>query len=94
MARPKNQFRSLRVRLEGLIPRVSEDKAVSERDQVFMTWYLDNDGNNRFGLAKEIITAMLMGEFGERVQAAVKQGNTEEALEAAFDLLGDFVVDI
>jgi hypothetical protein len=94
MPRRKNPFPSFRARMEGLIPRVDQETAVSERDQVFLDWYLQNDGNNRFGLAKGIITSMLMGEFGERVQTAVKQGNTEEALEAALDLIGDFVVDI
>lgn len=93
MTRQKNPYPSLRVRLDGQLQRKSEHVALTPRDQVFMDWYVSNDGQDRFGLAREIITAMLNGEFGSRVQDAVMSGNTEEALEAARDLIGEFVFE-
>jgi hypothetical protein len=94
MARQKNGFPSKRIRLDGLLRMKGEKKAVTERDQKFLDWYLDHqDSGKRFNLAKEIITAMLNGELGARVQDAVAKGNTEEALEAARDLISDYVIE-
>lgn len=92
MPKRKYDFPSIRIRLEGLLRRKSENEALTERDQKFLDWYMENDGGNRFTLAREIITAMLNGEFGARVQDAVQAGNTEEILEAARDLIGEFVI--
>jgi hypothetical protein len=92
MARSKNPFPSLRVRLDGQLRRRSEFEALTERDQKFLDWYMSNADQDRFGLAREIITAMLNGELGARVQDAVMKGNTEEAVEAARDLISEFVI--
>lgn len=92
MARSKNPFPSLRVRLDGQLQRKSEFEALTERDQKFLDWYMSNADQDRYGLAREIITAMLNGELGTRVQDAVMKGNTEEAVEAARDLISEFVI--
>lgn len=92
MARRKHSYPSLRTRLEGLIRRIDEKTAFAEREQVFLDWYLENQDNDRFGLAKEIIISMLNGEFGPQVQDAVRRGNTQEAIDAARDLISDFVI--
>jgi hypothetical protein len=93
MTRSKNPYPSLRMRFDGQFQRKAEHEALTPRDQKFIDWYLSNAGQDRFGLAREIITAMLNGELGSRVQDAVMSGNTEEVIEAARDLIGEFVFE-
>lgn len=94
MAKPKNIFPSERVRLDGFIEMQAQGVTLYPREQVFLDWYLENKQHRKaFTFAKEMMTAMLNGEMGPQIQAAVKAGDTQAAIEAAQDLIGAFVVE-
>ena len=87
MARPRNSIPSARIRLDGYQRMPIQD----ERDRVAWEWYCNNRENRQaFPIAWELIKAALNGELGERVQVAVQDGNTAEAISALQDLLGAF----
>ncbi len=94
MAKPKNNFPSERVRLDANLRMQAEGVTLNPRHQVFHDWYQENKKDRRAAtLAIEMMTSMLLGEFGPQVQAAVKAGDTQAAIEAAQDLIGAFVVE-
>ena len=94
MPKPKNKFQSERVRLDGFVRMKSQDVTESAREQPFLDWYRANRENRMaFTVMKEMMTAMLNGEMGPQIQAAVKAGDTEAAIEAAQDLIGAFVIE-
>lgn len=87
MARPKNAVPSVRIRLDGNVPT----PAKGTRERVAYDWYLENVKNrSAFPLAWQLLIAALNGELGAQVKAAVTDGNTEEAIDALQDLLGQF----
>jgi hypothetical protein len=92
MPKPKNAVPSERLRLDGYIPMGADGKAKDPRDQVLLDWYHAQRKNRQaFPAMKELLIAALLGELGPRVQAAVSDGNTEEAREALSDLMDMFV---
>jgi len=77
----------LRVRLDGNI----RQPVVDQREQKALDWYFENVKNRTaFPVAWGLLVAALNGELGERVAVAVKDGNTEEAMDALHDLLSAF----
>lgn len=87
MAKPKNKVPSVRVRLDGNIRQPVTD----EREQKALNWYAEMSKQRKaFPVAWGFIVAAVNGELGPLVQAAVADGNTDEALEALSDLLGAF----
>ncbi len=87
MARPKAAIPSERIRLDGY----QRFPIVDERDQVAWDWYCSNRAQRQaFPIAWELIKAALNGELGNRVKAAVQDGNTEETISALQDLIGAF----
>jgi hypothetical protein len=87
MARIKNEVPSVRVRLEGLQTMPILDKRV----QKTMDWYLENKKERKaFTIAWQLLISAVNGELGPQVQAAVADGNTQEAIDALQDLLGAF----
>jgi len=95
MAKPKNQFPSERVRLDGFVRMRAQGKTEDPREQVFYDWYLANRVNrSAYTVMKEMMTAMLNGEMGPQIQQAVQAGDTQAAIEAAQDLMSQFVVEI
>lgn len=93
MAKPKNDFPSERVRLDGFVRMQGQGVTLHPREQVFFDWYVENSANRAaFTVMKEMMTAMLNGEMGPQIQAAVKTGDTQAAIEAAQDLFNAFVV--
>ena len=94
MARKKNDVPSVRIRLDGFLRMRDEGIAESEREQVFLDWFLENSANRKaFTVMKEMMTAMLNGEMGPQIQQAVQAGDTQAAIEAAQDLISAFVVE-
>ncbi len=90
MPKKKNSHPSVRVRLDGYIA-MSATGAKSERDQVFLDWMNKHRADRKaFPVMKELIISILLGELGPQVQAAVIDGNTNEAIDALQDLLGAF----
>lgn len=90
MSRPKNPESSKRVRLDGYIPMPITDK----RDQKFYDWYLEQRVKRKaFTVARELLTAILNGEMGPQIQAAIEAGDTQAAVDAAQDLISTFVVE-
>ena len=88
MPKPKNAFPSERFRLDGFIEMESEGVTKHEREQKFYDWYMLHKQNRQAAtLAKGMITAILNGEMGSQFVEAVERGNTEEAVDALFDLL-------
>lgn len=95
MAKPKNDFPSERVRLDGFVRMRAAGVTEDAREQVFLDWYLENSPRRMaFTVMKEMMTAMLNGEMGPQIQQAVKAGDTQAAIEAAQDLIGAFVVEL
>jgi len=93
MSKPRNEFPSERVRLDGFVRMQSEGVTLYPREQVFYDWFVANSANREaFTVMKEMMTAMLNGEMGPQIQAAVKTGDTQAAIEAAQDLFNAFVV--
>jgi hypothetical protein len=93
MAKPKNEFPSERLRLDGFVRMQGEGVTLHPREQVFYDWYVQNSANRMaFTVMKEMMTAMLNGEMGPQIQEAVKTGDTQAAIEAAQDLFNAFVV--
>ena len=60
------------------------------RKDAVLRWYDALPGGKRTELVIELIAAAVLGELGPQVQAAVSDGNTEEAIDALQDLLGAF----
>lgn len=93
MPKPKNDYPSVRVRLDGFVRMQGEGATLYPREQIFYDWYQDNRANRiAFTVMKEMMTAMLNGEMGPQIQAAVRAGDTEAAIEAAQDLISAFVI--
>lgn len=88
MPRRKDEIRSERIRLDGYRKR-----GVSARDDKTFAWYDALADKTRFGVAWELITAVLNGELGQAMQIAVEEGDVEKAREAAQQIVGAFVVD-
>jgi hypothetical protein len=97
MAKPKYKVPSLRVRLDGNLRMAvpwkdvdpAEWKTLDPREQKFLDWYLAHrDDRKAFGVMKDLMVAILNGEVGPVVQAAVVDGNTNEAIDALQDLVG------
>jgi hypothetical protein len=87
MARRKREIPSERIRLDGY----QQMPILDPRDQVAFDWYVANRAKRQaFPIAWELIKAALNGELGPRVQEAVEQGNTAEAIDALQDLIGAF----
>lgn len=87
MARPKNAVPSKRIRLDGNIP----EPLPGTREYKAYKWYQDNVGARKaFPMAWQLLVAALNGEMGPQVKAAFDQGNTDEAVEALQDLIGQF----
>ena len=92
MAKPKNKYPSVRLRLDGYITMGAGGRALDERDQVLLDWYEANRKNRQaFPAMRELLIAALLGELGPKVQKAVSDGNTEEARAALSDLMDMFV---
>lgn len=92
MPRRKNLHESTRLRLDGYIAMGGDGRAADARDQVLLDWYEAQRVNRQaFPAMKELLIAALLGELGPRVQAAVSDGNTEEAREALADLMDQFM---
>lgn len=90
MSRMKNQVPSVRVRLDGF----QAMPIVDERIQRTMDWYLKNKKERKaFTIAWQLLISAVNGELGPQVQAAVEEGNTDEAIDALKDLLGAFGSD-
>jgi hypothetical protein len=88
MARPKDAIPSERIRLDGYRKR-----GVSARDDKTFAWYDALTAGTRFGVAWELITAVLNGELGPAMQVAVEEGDVEKARQAAQQIVSAFVVD-
>lgn len=87
MSRMKNKFPSVRVRLDGNI----RQPVLDEREVKALAWYAEMSKQRKaFPVAWGFIVAAVNGELGPQVQAAVVDGNTEEAIDALQDLLGAF----
>lgn len=87
MAKPKNKVPSIRVRLDGNI----RQPCVDPREVKALKWYEEMSHQRKaFPIAWGFIVAAVNGELGPQVQAAVVDGNTEEAIDALQDLLGAF----
>jgi hypothetical protein len=87
MERMKNKVPSVRVRLDGNI----RQPVIDPREQKALNWYVEMSKQRKaFPVAWGFIIAAVNGELGPQVQAAVVDGNTEEALDALHDLLGAF----
>lgn len=94
MAKPKNKFPSIRLRLDPWIRMRAEGVTENPRHQVLYNWYMENADNRKAAtFAVEMLTAMLNGEMGPQMQAAAKVGDTKAAIEWAQDLIGEFVVE-
>lgn len=90
MARTKNSEPSTRIRLDGYIPM----PITSDRDQKFLDWYVEQRNKRKaFTVARELLTAILNGEMGSQIQAAIEAGDTQAAVDAAQDLISAFVID-
>lgn len=90
MARTKNSEPSTRIRLDGYI----QMPITSDRDQKFLDWYVEQrDKRKAFTVARELLTAILNGEMGSQIQAAIEAGDTQAAVDAARDLISAFVID-
>jgi len=90
MTRPKNKKPSVRVRLDGYV----RQPVIDPREQKALDWYEQMSKQRKaFPVAWGFIIAAVNGELGPQVQAAVVDGNTEEALDALHDLLGAFGSD-
>ena len=90
MSRIRNAVPSVRVRLDGyqIMP------ILDERIQRTMDWYLKNKKERKaFTIAWQLLISAVNGELGPQVQAAVEEGNTDEAIDALKDLLGAFGSD-
>lgn len=95
MAKPKNNFPSERVRLDGYIQMKDEGLTADPRDQVLYDFIQEHGGNRKaFPMAKQLLISALLGELGPQLKAAVQAGDTQAAVEAAKDLIGDFVFGI
>lgn len=94
MAKPKNPYPSIRLRLDPWIRMKAEGVTADPRHQILYDWYMENaDDRKAATIAVEMMTAMLNGEMGPQIQAAVQAGDTQAAIEAAQDLIGAFVVE-
>jgi len=87
MSRMKNDQPSIRVRLDGYV----RQPVIDERMRKALDWLAEMNGKRKaFPVAWGFVVAAVNGELGPQVQAAVADGNTEEALDALHDLLGAF----
>ena len=84
--RKPDAVRSERIRWDG-----NRKRGINPRWDVTFAWNDAHPSGTRFGMVWELVTSALNGELGERVQAAVASGNTEEAVDALHDLLGTFI---
>lgn len=94
MAKPKNPFPSERIRLDANLRMRAEGVTLDPRHQAFFDWYVKQRGGRKAAtMAVEMLTSILNGELGPKLQAAVETGNTEETIDALQDLLGAFGSD-
>jgi hypothetical protein len=94
MAKPKNAFPSIRIRLDPWIRMRAQGVTEDPRQQVVYDWYMENAPDRKAStIALEMLTAMLNGEMGPQLQAAVKTGDTQVAIDALQDLIGAFSVE-
>ena len=92
MAKPKNKYPSMRVRLDGYIQMKGEGVTADPRQQVLYDFLVANGKSRKaFPMAIELLIAALNGELGPQVKSALSDGNTEEAREALSDLIDMFV---
>jgi len=90
MARMRNVQPSIRVRLDGNI----RQPVMDARERKALDWYTEMSKKRMaFPIAWGFIVAAVNGELGPQVQAAVADGNTEQAIDALQDLLGAFGSD-
>ncbi|HRT92596.1 MAG TPA: hypothetical protein P5516_08965 [Anaerolineaceae bacterium] len=95
MPKPKNEFPSVRVRLDGYLQMREEGVTADPRQQALYNFLVEHRSDRKaFPMAIELLTAALNGELGEQVKTAVEAGDTQAAVEAARDLISEFVIDI
>lgn len=95
MPKRKNKFPSVRVRLDGYIQMRDEGMTANPRDQVLFDFLAENGkARKAFPMAKELLIAALLGELGPQLKKAVEAGDQQATLEAARDLIGEFVIGI
>lgn len=94
MAKPKNSFPSVRVRLDGYLQMSAEGVTANPRDQVLYDFLKENGtARKAFPMAKELLISALLGELGPGLKKAVETGDQQAAMEAARDLISEFVIE-
>lgn len=95
MPRPRNRYPSERLWLSPWVNMAGGGVTKDPRHQAVYDWYKEN-AHNRIAatVALEMLAAMLNGEMGPQIQQAVKAGDTQAAIEAAKDLVSQFVVEL
>jgi hypothetical protein len=86
MARKRDQIRSERVRWDGYRKR-----NVNPRWDKTFAWNDSHPSGTRFNMVWDLVTAVLNGEVSLVVKDEI--GNTSEAIDAAQDLIGAFVIN-
>lgn len=95
MPRQKNQYPSERLWLSPWVNMQSEGVTKDPRHQAVYDWYRNSaHGRQAATLALEMLASILNGEMGPQIQQAVKAGDTQAAIDAARDLMSQFVVEL
>ena len=88
MARPRDEVRSQRIRIDGYRKR-----GVDARQDKTFAWLDAIPAGKRFDFVWDLLTAALNGELGSVMQQAVEESDLEKAREAATQISNAFVVE-